>query len=236
MDRLIVEWLNRFAQHSFAFDQVVEALTQSNLFKSGVLMAVWWGLWFTRSESAKTLDEVRSRLVATLAGGFVAVAVGRMLSLVLPFRVRPMHDESLHFVMPFGGEAERLDGWNSMPSDHAVLCFALVTGLWRINRRLGIALAIYVLLVVGFTRVYAGLHYPSDVLAGAAAGIVLGLVFQTTQVRRLIDPPVAAIQQRWTPFFYASLFLVTMEVSVMLWDIRGWGRLALDILRNGFAA
>ena len=70
-------------------------------------------------------------------------------------------------------------GWWSFPSGHTMestvvlgLGILLVTG-WMRNRvaaRLTRVLTVVVLAAIGFSRVYLGVHYPSDVLAGWLAG------------------------------------------------------------------
>jgi membrane-associated phospholipid phosphatase len=62
------------------------------------------------------------------------------------------------------------------PSDHAVMAGAVATGLCYVNRRLGI-LAWVAAVLLAFSRVYVGAHYPHDVAAGlvlGAAVIVIG--------------------------------------------------------------
>lgn len=66
----------------------------------------------------------------------------------------------------------RKPGTWSFPSGHSASAFA---GAWLLHRhypRLG-GLLYTVAGLVGFSRIYLGNHYPGDVLAGSAAGIVL---------------------------------------------------------------
>jgi len=60
------------------------------------------------------------------------------------------------------------------PSDHAVLFFALATGLFMAHRKLGIAAYAWVIVAICFPRLYLGIHWPTDVIAGAAVGVALG--------------------------------------------------------------
>lgn len=67
----------------------------------------------------------------------------------------------------------------SFPSGHAASAFAFTAGVALESPLWGAALA-PVAASVAFSRVYTGVHYPSDVLAGAALGVAAGFV-----VRRL---------------------------------------------------
>ncbi len=63
----------------------------------------------------------------------------------------------------------------SMPSSHASNWFAAATVLWVYYRR-SLWLMLPIAASVGFSRVYTGVHYPADVIAGAALGVGVGLV------------------------------------------------------------
>lgn len=61
----------------------------------------------------------------------------------------------------------------SFPSNHAVLAASAAVALLVVNRWLG-AIATVLALLMGFTRVYVGAHYPHDVLIGLALGALIG--------------------------------------------------------------
>jgi undecaprenyl-diphosphatase len=63
----------------------------------------------------------------------------------------------------------------SFPSNHASNIFTLAT-LSSLCYRNTTLLAMTVALIIGFSRIYLGFHYPSDVLGGALCGIVMGLL------------------------------------------------------------
>jgi len=70
----------------------------------------------------------------------------------------------------------------SLPSGHAATAFAGAYGLTRLvrRRRRGWIWGLAVLIAV--SRVYVGVHYPSDVLAGAVVGLACGaFVFAGTR-------------------------------------------------------
>lgn len=58
----------------------------------------------------------------------------------------------------------------SFPSGHAAFFFALSTIIYFQNKKAGI-LFLFASLLIGLSRVFSGLHWPSDILAGIILGI-----------------------------------------------------------------
>ena len=59
----------------------------------------------------------------------------------------------------------------SFPSGHTSASFAAATAIYAIDRRWGAA-AYVLAALIGFSRLYLGVHFPTDVLAGAVVGIL----------------------------------------------------------------
>lgn len=73
---------------------------------------------------------------------------------------------------------------NSFPSGHTASTLSVITVLvWKLreNKAVVVLLVAFAVLV-GFSRIYCGVHYPFDVLVGAIVGVVSGVV-----VLRFID-------------------------------------------------
>jgi undecaprenyl-diphosphatase len=68
------------------------------------------------------------------------------------------------------------NGTYSFPSNHAVNNFAAATFFFLLYRNLKWVLFITASLVA-ISRVYIGMHYPSDVAAGAIMGAIFGFLF-----------------------------------------------------------
>jgi undecaprenyl-diphosphatase len=78
----------------------------------------------------------------------------------------------------------------SFPSDHAVMAGAVAAGVWMANRRLGLLTAALAVLMA-FTRVYVGAHFPLDVTVGLVVGAGVALASYL-----LVRPVVAPLVDR----------------------------------------
>lgn len=103
------------------------------------------------------------------AGAFAALGVAQVIGQFVD-RARP------YVLMPAAHVLIDRSGDFSFPSDHATAVGAVAAGLWLADRRLGFLAGILAALMA-FSRVYVGVHYPGDVLAGLllGAGTVMGL-------------------------------------------------------------
>ena len=78
---------------------------------------------------------------------------------------------------------------NAFPSAHIMLAFVVLVFVWRFLPRVAPWLLVPILLMCG-GAVYDGYHYASDVVAGAAIGIVVGWACIRSMVRQKQNPPV----------------------------------------------
>jgi len=102
----------------------------------------------------------------------LAVALKGVFDRERPYEVVPAADPLL-----------RWDVSSSLPSGHAATSAAGAFILAYLLGRGGLGLALFAV-AIGFSRVYVGVHYPLDVLAGALLGLAVGLV-SAAVVRRL---------------------------------------------------
>ncbi|HXV96700.1 MAG TPA: phosphatase PAP2 family protein [Gaiellaceae bacterium] len=95
-------------------------------------------------------------------------------------------------VIPVADPLLRWDVSSSLPSGHAATSAAGALILAYLIGRGGLWLGLLAV-AIGFSRVYIGVHYPLDVLAGAAVGLCVGLA-AAALLRRL--RPTSAAQPR----------------------------------------
>ena len=91
-------------------------------------------------------------------------------------RLRPSHNPDLEGIVHLVNNKH--GGRFSFVSSHAANTFATATFISLIFKRRWLWLVMFVWATfISYTRIYLGLHYPGDILGGAAFGALVGLVF-----------------------------------------------------------
>jgi undecaprenyl-diphosphatase len=231
-DLPILRFLTSFTGKSEAFDHLIHAVSSYDVFEGVFMMSLLWFSWF-RGRAEEIDDERkkrRARLLIVLTGSIVIVAFSRVLQLVLNIHQRPLLSD-LGLTFPTFIDRSLLNPWNSFPSDHSMLFFAFATGLWRIKRSLGMIAYLWQGIVIDLPRVYLGIHYPSDVAAGAALGIICMLAFEKLPLERPALRLVASGDSHQASF-YAFAFLLTDQLAHLFDDLRHIAAAALRIIHH----
>jgi len=217
LDDQIVQLVNSLAHRSGTLDLVVVSVLTVKLVLGAVPVTMLCWAWFREDQ-----DQVHRRILVlgTLLGTMIALALGRALQVCLPFRPRPLYNPELSLQAPDFLPQNVLNDWSSLPSDTAMMFAALMVGIWAISRPLGIVALVHMLLFVVFAKLYTGLHYPSDLLAGAVMGMgVTWVVLRTTLPQRLYRG-LTSWQKRAPGLFYSVFFLVFFEIANLFDDVR----------------
>lgn len=157
VDASLYRLVNRLADGtSFAHPPVV-AYAKYGVGLFAVLLLVGW--WRARQGADhRSLAVVIWGGVGALTALGVAQEIGQFVDRARPFALMP----AAHVLV------DRTSDF-SFPSDHATVVGAVAAGLWLANRRLGL-IAGGLAILMAFSRVYVGVHYPGDV----AGGLILG--------------------------------------------------------------
>jgi len=124
-------------------------------------------LWLGTAAALAALGGHRARRAAVRGIGSLAIASLTVNTVVKwsARRPRPLLD-----LVPSVRHLTRQPRSTSFPSGHSASAAAFVTGVALESTRYGAVVA-PVAAAVAFSRVYVGVHYPGDVLAGAAIGV-----------------------------------------------------------------
>lgn len=172
LDLTLYQSLNGFAADHDFFEDVLRFFALDAQYLFAGLLAV---LFLARGKWAS--ENARHGVVAALLSAAIALLIAQVITGIWD-RPRPYvaHPAQAHlFIAPSADP--------SFPSDHATAAFAIAVSLLLRSRRIGyIALAMAV--VLGVARVAVGVHYPSDVLAGALIGTGAALLLWIPPIRR----------------------------------------------------
>jgi len=166
-----------FANHTMAnpvFDVLMPALTLR-----GYLLVIPFLLAVFLSGAKQKNDRGKTYLAAALWTFLIACCAVYLTGFVEDWmkdavaRIRPCRAiEGIRLILPCPKSY-------SMPSGHAISSFAFAVPLFYLTREyIALSWRMYPLLLaalVVFSRIYLGLHYPTDVLAGALLGSLIGL-------------------------------------------------------------
>lgn len=125
-------------------------------------------LFWPKKDRIKNRTMVLISVVAALFARFV------VKNIILLFYACPRPFVSLPLTnkLVSASPAENLQ---SFPSGHAIFFFALSAVIYSFNKKLGIFFLICSTLM-GIARIFIGVHWPSDILAGAVLGIIVGVI------------------------------------------------------------
>ena len=216
-DEYVSMAVSGWASHNEVINHAVYVASQTDILTGALMVALLYYCWF-RSDAA----ESRARLLLGFGASLVSAVASRLLQVSLPLRLRPMHAWDSGFQPLPGIDPALASHWGSFPSDHAALFFALAAVVWGQSRWLGL-LAVLSALFGVLPRVYLGLHYLSDVVAGAALGIGLVLMLWRFGPRTLAHRGIAWAERR-PGVTYALAFLMSFEVATLFEDVRQVGR------------
>lgn len=180
LDVSLFNLINGLAGHVPVLDGLMRLLV-NDYFVPTTLCLLSAALWFAGSTTQERRSNQRT-VLSIIAAVLLANLVVKVCNLIY-FRPRPfsVQDVNLLFYRPSD---------SSLPSNAAAVAFAFAAVAWQRHRRLGVVMGVLAGLFVS-ARVYCGVHYPLDVIAGALVGSFAAYVVGKS--RRILEPLMAAI-------------------------------------------
>ena len=216
IDLLLFHAINGLCGQNLMIDHVAGRIENLQL-KGLVFIATFGALWFRHT---KTQIRDRETLILLLIAIVLSLVVARVFANLLPFRVRPMFTSGIGYHAPLFETNAYFENWSSFPSDTAAIVFAMTTGFWLLSRWWGLLWAGFSIAAM-MARVYFGLHYPGDVLAGALIGVGVMLAINSQFMHARVAAPIIAVEHRAPGLFYGLLFPFILEVSTLFGYTRG---------------
>jgi undecaprenyl-diphosphatase len=175
MDFRIYKSLNGFAFRHDGWEDAAKTLEHWAPLIFVVLLAA---LFLARGKWG-SLGARRGVVAAAFSAGLalaLAKGIGELVARQRPF---VDHPHAAHLFIKHAADY-------GFPSDHTSGAFAIAVALLLRHRASGV-IALLLACAIGIGRVMVGVHYPSDVLAGAVLGTLCALVFWIPRVRGLLD-------------------------------------------------
>lgn len=159
MDLFLFEKINNLAHFSKILDWVGIFLAEYILYIVGIIFLILL-IW------------KRNRLM--VISTVVSVALSRLV--IAEIIKNFLHQARPYIVLETVNKliVENKD-FQSFPSGHAAIFFAIATAVYFFNKKLGIVFFIIAILV-GVARMFVGVHWPSDILAGAVIGVISAII------------------------------------------------------------
>lgn len=130
---------------------------------------------FSRKNQKKTVA------ILSVTAMSLILSRGLITEIIRFFYNKPRPFEMLSF-LPLISESS-----GSFPSGHAAFLFALAMAMFSFDRKLGFWFFLLAFLN-GLARIIAGVHWPTDILGGAAIGIASFLIIKAVFGKKFIPP------------------------------------------------
>lgn len=183
-DLNILLFINGLSGHINWLDHLIAGYTKYGpLLFGGYLIA----LWFAGKNSVERNENRRNALYAFFSV-FLAMTISKILGIIW-YRNRPYIDHSsVHQLVSAKSDA-------SFPSDHAVGSFS-IAGSVLFGRSIGGIILTFMAIMLALSRVYVGVHYPSDIVGGMAVGLLSSMIINKN--KELLEKPVGLLLSMWS--------------------------------------
>lgn len=173
--------INNLANKNSILDKIMIFFSKDVLYIFVAVLAMVFVLGVTKKRS-----EYRKIAVTT----FIMTVINLMLSFVIGsiyYVDRPFVNNKVNLLYPHVKDA-------SFPSDHSIGTMSIALGLTKYNQLISFLLTI-LSVIVGFSRVYVGHHYPMDVIGSYIIAFGVNYVYNL-KLRNKIESLYEAVEKK----------------------------------------
>lgn len=151
--------VNRYAGRMPGIDGLARLLINDYAVPTALAMLAW-AMWLTGDP--KRQAAVLRAIIAVPLSGLILEVMNAFY-----FRPRPFTDHEVHLLFYHPSDS-------SFPSNAATVAWAMAIALWTGDPKMG-RIGMVLATGISWARVYGGVHYPLDVVAGGLLGAALSL-------------------------------------------------------------
>ncbi|MGZ4160742.1 MAG: undecaprenyl-diphosphatase [Neobacillus sp.] len=165
LDYFVFQSINHLAVTDKFLNPLIELVAEKAEYLFFAAILFYW--FFQKSQN-------RKMVVEACLSACVALGINVLLGMFF-YRDRPFVAHHVNWLIPHVKNA-------SFPSDHATAAFVIATAIWIWRKRDG---WIWLFLAAGIalSRVWTGVHYPLDVIAGMIIGVGTALAIHNSLIR-----------------------------------------------------
>jgi undecaprenyl-diphosphatase len=165
LDKELFLYLNSF--HNYFWDTIMLMVTRKETWVPLYLTIVYF---FIKNYRSKSVLILLFLVLTVVASDQISVLIKESVQ-----RLRPVHEPAIADIVH---NVFRKGGLHGFVSSHATNMFAIFIFTSRIfKNRSYFFLMLFWAVIISYSRIYIGVHYPIDIIGGAFLGWLLGWIF-----------------------------------------------------------
>lgn len=179
LDISLFRFINDLGFHWTFFNPILVFITEYSVY----ILAFWMIFqWFFIKEKVRTRTILAGAILSFIISEMIGKVLGVFVEHPQPFATLPHVNQLI---------SHEID--NSFPSDHTLLFFSICMMLFLGSKSSKRIFYLLIAALVGFSRIWVGVHYPMDVLVAAFIGtIVSSMLFPVIIHSKLLARVIAA--------------------------------------------